>query len=224
MFKVSSLWLLYKSNTAGEGFLSSTLGDFAVVDDREGIQEELKLAIRKPETFGYRPPKFVRDGDNHPDVKTSDMEDLAPSPTMIILDAKFGECLTLISLCIQRPQLLVALDFLLAVAEFFVPTVRSMLSNDDDRSSSHLIDAIILDQPTYIQPCSEFFISPLKPLVADDERYDLFVYDGKGGILYLQDRQGKNLSSPSVEALFYVGSRKKLQFKNVTIKVCVLLT
>ncbi|XP_031125724.1 uncharacterized protein LOC116028070 isoform X1 [Ipomoea triloba] len=227
--QVSSLWLLYKSNTAGEGFLSSTLGDFAVVDDREGIQEELKLAIRKPETFGYRPSKFVRDGDNHPDVKTSDMEDLAPSPTMIILDAKFGECSTLISLCIQRPQLLVALDFLLAVAEFFVPTVRSMLSNDDDRSSSHLIDALILDQPTYIQPCSEFFISPLKPLVADDERYDLFVYDGKGGILYLQDRQGKNLSSPSVEALFYVGSRKKLQFKNVTIKngkyldSCILL-
>ncbi|VFQ66400.1 unnamed protein product [Cuscuta campestris] len=216
--QVSGLWLLYKTNTAGEGFLSATLGDFSVVDDRDGIQEELKMAIRKPDTVGYKPSNYLRDGDNNHVVTTNDMEDMAPSPTMVILDGKFAECLTSVSLCIQRPQLLVTLDFLLAVTEFFVPTVRSMLSNDRDMSSSHLKNALILDQPTYTQPCSELSLSPLNPLVADDERYDLFVYDGRGGILYLQDRLGKYLSSPSPEALIYVGSGKKLQFTNVTIK------
>ncbi|CAH9120085.1 unnamed protein product [Cuscuta europaea] len=216
--QVSGLWFLYKANTAGEGFLSATLGDFSVVDDREGIQEELKLAIRKPDAIGFSSSKTLRYVDDNRAVTIGDMEDTTPSPTMVILDAKFGECLTSIFLCIQRPQLLVALDFLLAVTEFFVPTVRSMLSNDEDTSSSGLINALILDQPTYTQPCSESSLSPLNPLVADDERYDLFVYDGRGGVLYLQDRLGKNLSSPSLEAFIYVGSGKKLQFINVTIK------
>lgn len=228
--QVSGLWLLYKSNTVGEGFLSSTLEDFTVMDNREGIAQELRLAIRKPETIGYNPSQLVSDAGAYAGTtfNTISDEDMKLVPAMVILDARFNENLTSFSLFIQRPQLLVALDFLLAVVEFFVPNVRSMLANDDD-GSSHTVDAVILNDSVFNQPSPELSLSPQRPLVADDERYDLFIYDGKGGILFLQDRKGKNLSSPSEEAIIYVGSGKKLQFRNVKIKngkyldSCILL-
>ncbi|KAK6122244.1 hypothetical protein DH2020_044005 [Rehmannia glutinosa] len=228
--QVSGVWLLYKSNTVGEGSLSATLKDLIVVDDREGTEKELRLAIGKPEVNGYNPSQSVPENMDH-NVENNPLVDSARkyTPAILILDAKFYENSMFISLCIQRPQLLVALDFLLAIVEFFVPTVRGELSNDENANSSHFLDALILDQPIFCQPSAEFSISPQKPLVADDERTDLFIYDGRGGTLYLKDRQGLNLSCPSMEALVYVGNGKKLQFKNVTIRSgsyldsCILL-
>lgn len=218
------MWLLYKSNTAGEGFLSTTLKDLIVVDDREGTEKERRLAIGKPDMDEYNPSEIVPDNMDHNIVENNPLVDSARkyTPAILILDAKFYENSTFVSLCIQRPQLLVALDFLLAIVEFFVPTVRDELLYDENANSSHFLDALILDQPLFCQPSAEFSISPQKPLVADDERFDLFIYDGGGGILYLRDRQGLDLSYPSMEALVYVGGGKKLQFRNVTIRVSPL--
>lgn len=222
--QVSGVWLLYKSNTLGEGFLSATLQDFSVADNREGTEEEFRLAIGKPDNVGYGPPQLVAEDENQNmvDRNVTEENDVKLATTMLILDAKFGQNSSFISVCLQRPQLLVALDFLLAVVEFFVPTVGSLLSNDEDKSSVHIVDAVILDQSIYCQPSVELSLSPERPLIADDERFDHFIYDGKGGILYLKDRQGFILAQPSVEAIIHVGSGKKLQFKNVVIKVSFL--
>ncbi|KAK2995313.1 hypothetical protein RJ640_023827 [Escallonia rubra] len=213
--QVNGVWLVYKSDTQGDGSLSATLKGFTVIDDREGTEQELRLAIRKPD-----PLEFVTDDVDHnmAEMKVHGNNDALPVPTMLILDVKLSQFSTSVSLCIQRPQLLVALDFLLAVAEFFVPTVSNMLSNEEDERSSHIFDALILDQAIYRQPYSEFSLSPERPLVVDDERVDHYIYDGQGGTLCLRDRRGLNLSSASIEALIYVGSGKELQFKNVTIK------
>ncbi|XP_059641926.1 uncharacterized protein LOC132283907 [Cornus florida] len=215
--QVSGAWLLYKSNTLGEGFLSATLKDFTVIDDREGIEQELRLAIGMSKSIGYSPLQFLTDEEDDHMIGTQN-NGVKPVPAMLIFDAKFSQNSTSISLCIQRPQLLVALDFLLAVVEFFVPTVRSMLSNEEDENSLHIVDALILDQSNFCQPSAEFSMSPQQPLVADDERFDHFIYDGRGGTLYLKDRRGFILSSPSTEAIIYVGNGKRLQFKNVIIK------
>lgn len=218
--KVSGAWLLYKSNNAGEGFLSATLKGFTVIDDREGTEEEFRLAVGMPEKIGYSLLHLSSDDENQhiSDLNVTKQDEIKPVPTMLIFDAKFGQYSTFISLCVQRPQLLVALDFLLAVAEFFVPTVGDMLSNEESRTPMHEVDAIVLDQPIYQQSSAEISLSPLRPLIVDDERFDHFTYDGKGGILHLKDRQGANLSAPSKEAIIYVGSGKELQFKNVVIK------
>lgn len=218
--QVSGLWLLYKSNTLGEGFLSSTLKSFTVIDDREGIEQELRLAVRKSRTIGYTMSEHLTEDDSSI-VENNVFDDcnLELVPTMLLLDAKFSQYSTSVSVCMQRPQLLVALDFLLAVVEFFVPAVRSMVSSEEDESSSHFIDAIVIDKPTYTQPDIEFSLSSKIPLVVDDERYNHFIYDGKGGTLYLQDRRGLNVSSSSAECMIFIGSGKKLQFKNVYIKV-----
>ncbi|XP_050141691.1 uncharacterized protein LOC126617690 [Malus sylvestris] len=218
--QISGAWLLYKSNTLGEGFLSATLKGFAVLDDREGTEPEFRLAVGKPECVGSSPLDFVTHDGAQQISSAHDMElnDLTLVPTMIILDAKFSQLSTVVSLCIQRPQLLVALDFLLGVVEFFVPTISNTLSSEEVKNSVHGMDAVILDQSTYKQPSSEFSLSSLRPLIADDGRHDHFVYDGNGGTLYLKDRQGFNLSGPSTEPIIYIGDGKRLQFRNVVIK------
>ncbi|PON47152.1 Vacuolar protein sorting-associated protein [Parasponia andersonii] len=219
--QVSGAWLLYKSNSVEEGFLSATLKSFTVCDDREGTEQEFRLAVGKPENIGSTPVQSYT-GDNelqHKDdqIITRD-NDAKLDFAMLILDVKFSQLSTFVSLCIQRPQLLVALDFLLAVAEFFVPTVGNVLSNEEDSESFQVIDALILNESTYKQPSAQASFSPQRPLIVDDGRYDHFAYDGGGGILFLKDRQGFNLTAPSTEAIIYVGSGKKLQFKNVVIK------
>lgn len=216
--QISDAWLLYKSNTLGEGFLSATLKGFTVIDDREGTKQEFKLAIGRAENGSLH----IGTCDQNEHVVVANVfgeNDVKPVPTMLILDAKFTKHSTYVSFCVQRPEMLVALDFLLAVVEFFVPSVGNMLSNEEDTNSLHVIDAIILDQSIYQQPFTEASLSPERPLIADDERFNLFVYDGNGGVLFLKDRQGFNLSAPSTEPIIYVGNGKKLQFKNVVIKV-----
>ncbi|XP_039123130.1 uncharacterized protein LOC120259563 isoform X5 [Dioscorea cayenensis subsp. rotundata] len=218
--QASGAWLLYKSNSSGESYLFATLRGFSVIDDREGTKEESKLAIGKSGSITFE--SLFYDGDDIQRLNHSREKDaleyfgFEPIPSMLILDILFRKSSIDISLSIQRPKLLVALDFLLAITEFFTPSLRATLSNEED-DLLYIAGAIILDQPVYFQPSPEFSISPQKPLIADDERFDHFIYDGKGGRLYLRDREGKVLSVPRLETVIYIGNGKKLQFKNVTI-------
>ncbi|XVF52445.1 hypothetical protein PTKIN_Ptkin05aG0018700 [Pterospermum kingtungense] len=214
--QASGAWLLYKSNSLGEGLLAASLKGFTVMDDRVGTEEEFRLAIGMPKN----PLASVTDTKDQlvSTTKFTKENNIKSFPTMLLLDAKFDQFSTSVSVCVQRPQLLVALDFLLALVEFFVPTVGSMLTNEDDKKALHMVDAIILDKSTFTQPSTQFSLSPVKPLIADDEKFDHFIYDGNGGILHLKDREGVDLSAPSNEAMIYVGNGKKLQFKNVLIK------
>lgn len=217
------MWLLYKSNKAGDGFLSASLDGFTVMDDRVGTEEGLRLAIGKPEDIRNSPKNAVIDYKNwsRDYVDATNDNDVKIVPTMLILDAKFSQSSSFMSLCVQRPQLLVALDFLFAVIEFFVPSIGDVLSHEDGEKSLalNIVDAVTLDESVYRQPSAEMALSPQRPLIVDDERYNHFIYDGQGGTLYLKDRWGRNLSAPGKETLMYVAIGKKLQFKNVIIKV-----
>lgn len=216
--QISGGWLLYKSNTHDEGFLTATLKGFSVIDNREGTEKEFRLAVGRPADLDFGDSHSVTDknqGLTQSHVTTG--SDIGPFPSMLTLDAQFGQLSTFVSVSIQRPQLLVALDFLLAVVEFFVPTIGSVLSSEEDKNLN-MVDAIVMDKSIYKQQTAEAFLSPLGPLIAEDEKFDNFVYDGNGGTLYLKDRNGGILSSPSIEPIIYVGSGKRLQFRNVVFK------
>ncbi|KAG9452487.1 hypothetical protein H6P81_005391 [Aristolochia fimbriata] len=231
--QVSGAWLLYKCNLLEEGFLFATLKGFRVIDDREGTVPQYRLAIGKPDDLDFNFVSYLTDDMDQlmvsSDESTESGDRMVPSLTMLILDAKLSQSSTQVSLTIQRPQLLVALDFLLAIVEFFVPSVRSALSNEENNTLLHITSAVILDEEIYSQPSNEFTLSPKRPLVVDDERFDHFVYDGKGGVLYLKDSDGVELFRPSPEPIIFVGNGKSLQFKNVTVKngeyldSCILL-
>lgn len=217
--QISGGWLLYKSNTHDEGFLTATLKGFSVIDNREGTEKEFRLAVGRPADLDFGDSHSLTDGDQRlTHSRVTNGSDVRPLPSMLTLDAQFGQSSTFVSVCIQRPQLLVALDFLLAVVEFFVPTIGSVLSSEEDKNLN-MVDAIIMDQSIYKQQTAEAFLSPLGPLIVEDEKFDDFVYDGNGGTLYLKDRHGGILSSPSKEPVIYVGSGKKLHFRNVIFKV-----
>ncbi|KAK3153327.1 hypothetical protein QOZ80_2BG0170820 [Eleusine coracana subsp. coracana] len=218
--QASGAWLLYKSNTQEESFIYATLKGFSVFDDREGTKDELRLAIGKSATV--RDTSSVDGYDNLNEFDSGErriQQDLGlkPIPSMLILDAIFRKSSSSVSLCVQRPKFLVALDFLLAIVEFFVPSARSLLSNDENKDLLHMISPVVLNDQIFYQEQSTFSLSPQNPLIVDNERFDHFVYDGKGGKLYLLDRSGKILSSPSSECFVHVLGRKRLQFRNVTI-------
>jgi vacuolar protein sorting-associated protein 13A/C len=138
---------------------------------------------------------------------------------MLIFDAILRKSSSSVTLCVQRPKFLVALDFLLAIVEFFVPSTRSLLSNDEDKDLLHMISPVVFTDKLYYQENSTFSLSPQKPLIVDNEKFDHFIYDGNGGKLYLRDREGKILSSPSTESFIHVLGGKTLQFRNVKIVV-----
>ncbi|VVA93348.1 unnamed protein product [Arabis nemorensis] len=213
--QISGGWLLYKSNTHDEGFLTATLKGFSVIDNREGTEKGFRLAVGRPADLDFGDSHSLTDGDQGlTQSRVTNGGDIRPFPSMLTLDAQFGQSSTFVSVCIQRPQLLVALDFLLAVVEFFVPTIGSVLSSEEDKNLN-MVDAIIMDQSIYKQKTAEAFLSPQGPLIVENEKFDNFVYDGNGGTLYLKDRRGGILSSPSTEPIIYVGSGKRLQFRNV---------
>jgi vacuolar protein sorting-associated protein 13A/C len=218
--QASGAWLLYKSNTQEETFLFATLKGFSVFDDREGTKDELRLAIGKSSTVrdtssadGYDNPNELDSGERRIQKDLG----LEPIPSMLIFDAILRKSSSSISLCVQRPKFLVALDFLLAIVEFFVPSTRSLLSNDDDKDLLHMISPVVFTDKLYYQEQSTFSLSPQKPLIVDNERFDHFIYDGNGGKLYLRDREGKILSSSSAESFIHVLGGKTLQFRNVNI-------
>ncbi|CAD6212089.1 unnamed protein product [Miscanthus lutarioriparius] len=218
--QANSAWLLYKSNTREENFLYATLKGFSVFDDREGTKDELRLAIGKSASVrdtssvdGYDNPNKLDSGERRIQKDLG----LEPIPSMLILDAIFRKSSSSVSVCVQRPKFLVALDFLLAVIEFFVPSARSLLSNDEDKDLLHMITPVVLNDQIYYQEHSTFSLSPQKPLIVDNERFDHFIYDGKGGKLYLLDREGKIISSPCTESFIHVLGCKRLQFRNVAI-------
>lgn len=197
--------------------------DFSVIDDREGTKQEFRLAIGKHESV----PEGLLSYESEQNSKVSGFKESKVTkknyaklvPAMLILDVKFKQSSTIVSLCVQRPHLLVALDFLMEIVEFFVPTVRNMLSDERDKDHLRFINAIIPEQPIYSQPTSEFSLSPNKPLIVESEKFDHLIFDGKGGNLCLEDRDGIKLSNHSSEAMIFVGNGKRLQFRNVHVKV-----
>ncbi|XP_057872719.2 uncharacterized protein LOC131078906 isoform X2 [Cryptomeria japonica] len=231
--QISGGWVLFKSNSEEESIIMATLKSFNVIDDRQGTREEFRRAIGKSDNIEYAPLDWVHSNiqkmEDHGNEPLLQGYDWKPVITMLILDVKLNRSSQKISMCIQRPQLLVALDFLLAVTEFFVPSILSVLSDTNAENTMDISNGIILDQVLYCQCHDEVTISPIHPLVVDDGRYDSFIYDGRGGRLQLANRVGVDLAEPSKEAFVFIGSGKKLQFKNVIIQngeyldSCILL-
>jgi vacuolar protein sorting-associated protein 13A/C len=143
---------------------------------------------------------------------------------MLVMDAKISPTLQLISVRMQRPRLLVAFDFLLAVAEFFIPSVHTILSEGKgDENPLDMKGGIFLSEPAHKQAFKDVEISPSKPLVADCDTVNEYVYDGQGNHLRLLNRNGTDLSEFSPEALIFIGDGKRLIFRNIIIQVCLLL-
>lgn len=124
----------------------------------------------------------------------------------------------------QQPRLLVVLDFLLAVGEYFVPALgiitgrEEVMDIQNDPVTMH--DHVRLNASLYEQKEDIVFLSPHRQLIADSYDVDEFTYDGCGNTICLIGKDNlKGNSSPSLQPLIIIGYGKKLRFKNIRIKV-----
>lgn len=151
--------------------------------------------------------------------KFSRLTMLRQALTMLVVDAKLSPTQQQVSLRIQRPRLVVAFDFLLAVGEFFVPSMHAMLAEKGDENPLDMKNGMFLNDHVYKQTVKEIRISPKKPLVADYEGVQEYIYNGQGNTLRLLNRNDEDLSMFSPEAIIFVGDGKRLIFRNVVIQV-----
>jgi vacuolar protein sorting-associated protein 13A/C len=144
-----------------------------------------------------------------------------PRLTMLVLDYKSTETNRNLVLRTQKPRLLVSLDFLLAVADFFIPSFHA--SGGTAQSAEYdpigMQGNIRIGVAEYVQEVSDVWLSPEHQLEVDAAHVSEFVYDGKGGSLFLlMEEGGRVVAGLPPTPLILIGNGKRLRFKNVHIK------
>ncbi|KAG0557949.1 hypothetical protein KC19_11G167800 [Ceratodon purpureus] len=226
--QVIGVWASYKSNNIEESVVMASLERFSLKDEREGTDPEMQYMIghaddRAPNTLEGDPAHARRNktekNENDTAVgNSSTSHGWGQALTMLVVDAKLSPTQQQVSLRIQRPRLVVAFDFLLAVGEFFVPSMHAMLAEKGDENPLDMKNGMFLNDHVYKQTVKEIRISPTRPLVADYEGVEEFIFNGQGNTLRLLNRNDEDLSIFSPEALIFVGDGKRLIFRNVVIQ------
>lgn len=142
--------------------------------------------------------------------------------TMLILDYRWRSSFQSFVIRIQQPRILVVLDFLLPVVEYFVPSLGTITGREEslDPKNDPLMraDDIILSEHVFLQRENFIQLSPVRQLIVDGCDIDEFIYDGCGGTISLCeefDKKGQLYSG----IIIIIGRGKRLRFKNVKIEV-----
>jgi len=142
--------------------------------------------------------------------------------TMLILDYRWRSSFQSFVIRIQQPRILVVLDFLLPVVEYFVPSLGTITGREEslDPKNDPLMraDDIILSDHVFLQRENFIQLSPVRQLIVDGCGIDEFIYDGCGGTISLCeefDKKGQVYSG----IIIIIGHGKRLRFKNVKIEV-----
>ncbi|MCO5593425.1 hypothetical protein L7F22_047439 [Adiantum nelumboides] len=209
--EIQGLWLNYRSTSLQEITVLLTLPRFCILDLRPSTKPEMRLMLGSmADTEGSTLSNVPQD------------TVMSPRPPMLVMDAKLKQDSQAFIVRIQRPRLLVVLDFLLSVGEFFVPSLAAVTSKEENMDSCNdpltSQEHLRLVTAYFKQEMELMTLSSNRRLIVDYAGIDVFTYDGCGNTLAL-DISEKNVSLPSVgEPLIVIGAGKKLIFKNITIK------
>ena len=206
----------YRNNSVQEIDVLLSLSRLRILDLRVGSKPEMRLMLGSmADLEGSINSSRQEEND---DKITSSVEPQAP---MVVLDTKIKEGLQASIIRIQRPRLLVVLDFLLAVGEFFVPSLATLTGKDDCNDPILDQDHIRLVDPYYKQQEPVVTISSQRKLIVDFHNCYEFTYDGCGNTLCIQTEnldQDRSDGGP-IDPVILIGAGKKLFFKNLKIKV-----
>ncbi|KAG0604101.1 hypothetical protein M758_10G145000 [Ceratodon purpureus] len=226
--QVMGVWALYKANNVEESVVMASLERLSLKDEREGTDVEMQYMIGLADDtasnnlegdFSHaQRMKKEKKGTDSDVASASSIRGWGSGLTMLVVDAKLSPTQQQVSLRIQRPRVVVAFDFLLAVGEFFVPSMHGMLADKGEENPLDMKNGMFLNDHVYKQTEKEIRISPKKPLVADNEGVQEYIYNGQGNTLRLLNRNDEDLSMLSPEALIFVGDGKRLIFRNVIIQ------
>ncbi|GJP54206.1 hypothetical protein CLOM_g13301 [Closterium sp. NIES-68] len=248
LLQVEGLWVEYRTSSAREMEVMLSLPTMALIDRRPATRPELRLMMGsaldahaplcpppgeggatavKVEAATAGPPGGGGGGGGSPPVALS----------MVVLNYTTRPAARALVLRFQRPRVLVALDFLLAVAHFFVPSLAAVAGTDTDRDErddpASLARAVVLTAGTTRQAEQVVTVSPQRQLIAEAAGVEEYAYDGCGGVLRLVageehmqggvDGGGPQWGKQQVEAgaggpVIVVGNGKHLRLKNVTVE------
>ncbi|KAI5061209.1 hypothetical protein GOP47_0023714 [Adiantum capillus-veneris] len=211
--ELQGLWLNYRSTSLQETTLLLTLPRLCILDLRPATKPEMQLMLGS---------MADTEGNILSSVSASQETVMGPRPPMLVMDAKLKQDSQAFIIRIQRPRLLVVLDFLLSVGEFFVPSLAAVTSKEENMDSCNDPltgqEHLRLATACFKQEAELMTISSNRRLIVDFPEIDVFTYDGCGNTLVLDiKKNGVSLSSVG-EPIIVIGAGKKLVFKNITIK------
>ncbi|CAL5058295.1 unnamed protein product [Urochloa decumbens] len=211
---LEGLWVSYRTTSMLEMDLYLSILKFSIHDIRPDTKSEMRLMLGS-----YSETANLCAEDSSTDVGVSNL-------TMLILDYRWRSSFQSFVIRIQQPRVLVVLDFLLPVVEYFVPSLGTITGRDEslDPKNDPLMrsDDIILSEHVFLQKENVIQLSPGRQLIVDGCDIDEFTYDGCGGTISLCeefDKKGQLCSG----TIIIIGRGKRLRFKNVKIENGALL-
>lgn len=139
------------------------------------------------------------------------------------IDVDSGPDSFLCSVKTQQPRFVVTVDFLFALAAFFVPSIAASVDSHAILEGSDPIglqEAVFLTKSFSRQKRDSVVeLTPLNPLIVDDPDIDDYIYDGQGSCLRLCESDGNNLQGGPSGPLIIIGHGKRLKLKNISIEV-----
>ncbi|CAI6011358.1 unnamed protein product [Closterium sp. NIES-65] len=242
--QIEGLWVEYRTTSAREMEVMLSLPTMAIIDRRAATRQELRLMMGSAlHAHSHAPPAPPGHGEVPAGVKAGGAADEGRgrqmgggSPpvalSMVVLNYSTRPAARAVVLRFQRPRVLVALDFLLAVTHFFFPSLAASSGNDTDRDErddpASLAHAVVLTSGTTRQAKAVVTVSPQRQLIAEAAGVDEYEYDGCGGVLRLlpSDAQGGTAVPAGKQQgegvaggpVIVVGNGKHLRLKNITVE------
>ncbi|XP_077211040.1 calcium-dependent lipid-binding family protein isoform X2 [Tasmannia lanceolata] len=234
---LEGLWVSYRTTSLSEKDLYVTIPKFSVLDIRPGTKTEMRLMLGSSSDVSKQGnisdstgnfPTPLSDGVTlRKSLKDAGDMDV-PKLTMLLMDYRVRSSSQSFVVRVQQPRVLVVLDFLLAVGEFFVPALGTLTGREElsDPMNDPIVrnDNIVLSTSIYKQRDSLMHLSLNRQLIVDAVGIDEFTYDGCGGTISLSEEIDlKEISASRVQPIIIIGRGKKLRFKNVKIENGALL-
>lgn len=219
LLQIQKFWLSYCNSSANNMDVLITLSKLSVLDQRFDTRPEMRLML------GSMSDVEKLGGPSVParaHVESESAIDSSPELTILVLDLRLNPESQAIVIRVQRPRLLVVVDFLLAIAKYFVPSLGKTGSENESEDSENVAEIgdehIRLATPLYQQVDDTMILSCERQLIAEAYDVDEFIYDGCGKRLLLDVKDDE--MGPSIwEPFIIIGSGKKLRFKNIHIEV-----
>lgn len=206
-----------------------TIPKFSILDARPHAKPEMRLMLgsstdaSKQIVPGKIPLSFNKSSSWRMSDEAASDTDL-PILTMFLMDYRWRVSSQSFVIRVQQPRVLVVPDFLLAVAEFFVPALGVLTGREEcmDPKNDPISKSnkIVLMGPVYKQTEDVVHLSPTKQLVADCVGIDEYIYDGCGKCICLSvEKESKESRSSNFRPIIFIGRGKRLRFVNVKIEV-----
>lgn len=228
LLQLEGLWVSYRMTSLSETDLYVTIPKFSILDIRPNTKPEMRLMLgsstdvsKQPSTGNF--PFSSSKGSFRRVNSRAGPDAEVPFSTMFLMDYRWRISSQSSVVRVQQPRVLVVLDFLLAVGEYFVPALGTITGREETMDPKNdpisRNNSIILSEPVYRQSEDVLLLSPSRQLVADAMGVDEYTYDGCGKVISLSEERETKEYSSRFQPIIIIGRCKRLRFVNVKIEV-----